>query len=115
MLIKMETSANGGGIDTSVLINKSILIGTHGGTYSGSVLNVGTETILGNVVGINSVRIYYDYNIYVYGYVGDTKTQIAETSTNNSYIDVDVSNYERISFNRKTGNNTRVTDIIVLS
>lgn len=71
--------------------------------------------MLANVVGINSVRIYYDYNIYVYGYVGDTKTQIAETSTNNSYIDVDVSNYERISFNRKTGNNTRVTDIIVLS
>lgn len=84
-------------------------------SYSGSVLNSGVETILGNVVGINSVRIFYDYSIYVYGYVGDTKTQIAETSTYNTYVDVDVSNYERISFNRKTGNNTRVKDIVVLS
>lgn len=109
------SSGEGGGIDTSVLIGKSILGGPHTGSYSGSVLNSGTESILANVVGVNSVRIYYDYSIYVYGYVGDTKTQIAEATTYNSYVDVDVSNYERISFNRKTGNNTRVQDVIVLS
>lgn len=97
------------------LIGKSIVGGANTGSYVGPVLNTGTESILANVIGINSVRIYYDYNIYVYGYVGDAKTQIAETSTQNSYVDVDVSNYERISFNRKTGNNTRVQDIIVLS
>lgn len=114
MFVRANNSSGGG--SAASLIGKSILGGSNvSSSYGGTVLNSGKESILANVVGINSVRIYYDYTIIVYGYVGDTKTQIAETSTQNSYVDVDVSNYERISFNRKTGNNTRVSDVIVLS